>query len=148
MFSWKWKTESIRFDPAGSSPILASRSRFSRGALQHGVRKIRAYDSRTTLPCLTAKRESHVAGTAAYIENAIIRPRQYPLELSRGAAPPHAVDVERQNVIQKVVARSNRGKHVAYRASSRLRVARSLRRSSGYSRFGSFRHEDSLRLPA
>ena len=51
---------------------------------------------------------------------------------ARRAAPPHAVDVERQHVVEQVVARSDRGKHLAHRARGRMRVARAFRRSADY----------------
>jgi hypothetical protein len=63
------------------------------------MRKICAYDSSRTFPCLAPEREGHVTRTAAKIENVRIRLRQYIAERVRSSTPPHAVNVEGQNMI-------------------------------------------------
>ena len=64
------------------------------------------------------------------------------VELSRRAPPPQAVDVERENVIQQVVARRNRGKHLAHRLRGRLAIARSGRRRADDPLFDLLSHVD------
>ena len=46
------------------------------------------------------------------------------IELARSAPPPQPVNVERKHVIQQIVARRNRGEHLADGLRRRLAVAR------------------------
>jgi hypothetical protein len=66
-----------------------------------------------TVAPLLPQGERHISGAAAEIENASVRPSQCCREDPRGATPPNAVHIERKNVVQKIVARSDRGEHLA-----------------------------------
>src|ERR1700691_1610970 len=77
------------------------------------MREVGAPKLRIAIPCLCAQGEVHVPGAAAEIQNAGVRPVKNLRERARGAAPPQAVDVERQKVVEQIVAGSDRGKHLA-----------------------------------
>jgi hypothetical protein len=69
-----------------------------------------------------AQRKCHVAGTATEIQDTGIRALQDRVKFASGAPPPEAVDVEGENVVEKIVARRDRGKHLADGGGSGLTV--------------------------
>src|SRR4029077_2186197 len=62
--------------------------------------------------------------------------------------PPHAVDIERQHVVQQVIARRNRGEHLPHRTCCSTRVSGTLRCSADYRRSVASRHYLSLLICA
>src|SRR5579863_9064085 len=94
------------------------------------------------LPGLAAQSEGHVSRTAAEIEDTGIRAAEDVAEGARGAAPPHAIHIERQHMVQKIVAWRNGGKHFAHSARRRALVARPFRSGANDCRFV-FRHGNS-----
>jgi hypothetical protein len=83
-----------------------------RRALQHGVRKIRAENLGRLRAAAAAQRERHVSGAATKIKHASFGTPQNGIEGPRRAPPPQAVNVERENMIQQIVARRNRSEHL------------------------------------
>ena len=60
----------------GLNPAQIRFHTFDRGALQHGMRKIRAHNLRTYTARSSLQSKRHIAGSTAEIEHASIRPRQ------------------------------------------------------------------------
>ena len=60
------------------------------------------------------QRERHVTGAATKIESGRIWTLKDVGESARRTVPPPTVDVERQDVIEKVVTRRNGGKHLSH----------------------------------
>src|ERR1700719_3317492 len=69
------------------------------------------------LASLFAEGKGHVAGAAAEIKDAAIGLGKDLREGAGGAAPPQAIDIERENVIEQIVAGSDGGEHVPDGAS-------------------------------
>src|ERR1700681_447651 len=121
----KWQPKRVGFDPLWGPQRRASSllRRLRRCALQHGMRKIRTENLRSSGASAPPQSESHVSGAATKIQHASIGTLQNGIELARGAPPPQPVNVERKNVIQQVVARRNRGEHLADGRRRRLAIA-------------------------
>ncbi len=120
----KRQPQRVRFDPL-QGPLRRPSSLLRRllcRALQHGVRKIGAKYLRRSRARAPAQRESHVSRTATKIQHACLGTLQNGLELPCRAPPPQAVNVERKNMIQQVVARRNRGEHFSDSTRGRLAV--------------------------
>ena len=56
-------------------------------------------------------------------------------EFFRRASPPQAINVERQNVIQQVIAWRDRGEHLPHRTSSSALIARTFGGGADYRGF-------------
>jgi len=94
--------------------------------------KIGANNLRTVVPCLLAQGESHIPRTAAQIQDSGVGLGKDLGEGARRAAPPQAIDIKRQHVIEQVIARSDRGKHLADRTRRRTSVTGALRSGTDY----------------
>src|SRR5260370_40874387 len=77
---------------------------------EHGVGKIRARDLCGAAAC---QREREIACAAAKIERARVGPLQDWLETPGGSRAPHAIEFERQQMIQEVVTRRDFREHLA-----------------------------------
>src|ERR1700716_3523675 len=88
------------------------------------MREIRTQNRRSSGASAPTQSESHVSGAAAKIQHASIGTPQNGIELARGAPPPQPVNVERENVIQQVVARRDRRKHFPDGLRRRLAISR------------------------
>jgi hypothetical protein len=75
------------------------------------MRKISADNLRWAAP---RQRKGEVAGAAAKIEHASIAPLQDWPETPRCTSAPHAILLQRQQMIQEVVARRDFRKHFAH----------------------------------
>ena len=98
----------------GLHPLQRESGSFLGGAAEHGVGKIRAYNGGSADACLTIERKRHVAGSAAKVQHGGIAAAHDVAEAARGTPPPVAIDVERKNVIEQVIARRDAGKHLAH----------------------------------
>jgi hypothetical protein len=98
------------------------------------VREIGAKDLRRRLSSLSQGKR-HVARAAAKIENSGIGTQQDVPKSPSGPAPPEAIHVARQHVIQKIVAWRDGGEHVPNGAGGGLLIARTCRRGSDYGGF-------------
>src|SRR3979411_3353290 len=88
------------------------------------MREIRTQNRRSSGASAPTQSASHVSGAAAKIQHASIGTPQNGIELARGAPPPQPVNVERENVIQQVVARRDRRKHFPDGLRRRLAISR------------------------
>jgi hypothetical protein len=92
---------------------------------------------------LPNQREGHISGPAAEIKNASGGPGKDMAECTRGTTPPQTVHVQRQHMIQQVVARRDGGEHFAHGPRRSLRVACAFWGSPDYRRFD-FGHDAEL----
>ena len=146
MLAGERKIQRVGFDPTRGRILRRSvgrRRALSRSPLQHRMREIGAHNLGRGLPCLTAQRERHVASPAAQVEDSRILPRQDVAKGPSGATPPHAINVERQHMVQQIVARRDGGEHLAHRASRRSRVTRAFGGGADNGGFGEIRHDES-----
>ncbi len=120
----KWQAQRIALDPCE----VVIRGGFGIRTKQHGMGKISAGDPRK--PCLFAESESHVSRTAAKIEGGRPGPAKNRTKCAGGSAPPEFIDIRRQEVIQQVIPRRDRCKHLADGARCRFRIGRSLGRGA------------------
>src|SRR5271156_282869 len=111
-------------------------------ALQHGLCEIAAdhWDPvrSPVAPSLQPNalhRERQIPGAAAQIQNASVGAAQHSLKLACGALAPHAIERQRKQVVQKIVARRNSAEHfpdmrgsLAFAASAFRTRTRRLRR--------------------
>src|SRR5260370_30808388 len=105
--------------------------------MQNGVGEVGPPELWVALACLLAQGEGHVSGAAAKIENAGIGLGEGLRESAGGATPPQAVDVEGEHMVEQVVARSDRGKHLADGAGGGIGIARAFGGGSEYGFVGS-----------
>ena len=91
------------------------------------------------LPDGAVQSEGHVAGAAAEIESAGAGALQDVAESAGGAAPPQAVNVEREQVVEQVVAGRDGGEHVAHGGGGLLAVLRAFGGGAD-DRLGGIRH--------
>src|SRR6266852_6304864 len=90
------------------------------------MRKVGAQDGRRRLPCLAAQGECHIARAATQVEDLRLRMGK---DVSKGArrfSPPQPVDVEREDMVQQIVAWRDGGKHLAHGPCGRLLVGGTL----------------------
>src|ERR1035441_4731477 len=71
------------------------------------------------------QRKCHVAGPAAEVEHLRTRTLQHRAEDAGSAVPPDPVDVHREHMVQQIVARRDRRKHIAHRFCGRCFALRS-----------------------
>jgi hypothetical protein len=71
------------------------------------MRKIGASDFDGVVLAMAVEREGHVSGAAAEVQQLCVRATQHSGKRPGGSIPPQAVDVHRENVVQKVVAGSD-----------------------------------------
>jgi hypothetical protein len=83
---------------------------------------------------LSLQRERHVASPAAQVEDACVGPSQNVAKGAGSSTPPNAVDIERQHVVEQIVAGRDGGKHFAHSSRRRSRIAGAFRRSADYDR--------------
>jgi hypothetical protein len=91
---------------------------------QHSVNEVAAHNRALADAC---QLQSQVGGAAAKVEGARAGRRQSRGERPRGAAPPDAVAVEREQVVEEVVARGDAGEHLPDGAGRLPFVAGALR---------------------
>src|ERR1700686_5221072 len=84
--------------------------------------KIRSQNLRRCRTRSSAQSERHIASAAAKIKHASRGTFENCIKLAGSAPPPQTVDVTRENVIQKIVARRNRSEHLADSLRRRLAV--------------------------
>src|SRR5579864_3368929 len=70
------------------------------------------------------------------------------MESARRASPPHAVDIERQQVVEQIIAGRDGGEYIANSARRRPRVPGSFRRGADNRGFAGFPHNAFLRAGA
>src|ERR1022692_302291 len=71
------------------------------------------------------QRKCHVPGPAAQVEHLRTRTVQHLAEDAGSAVPPYPVDVHREHVVQQIVARRDRRKHIAHGFGGRCFALRS-----------------------
>src|ERR1700724_3237706 len=81
------------------------------GSHQHRMAKVAAVNHRATS---LLKREHKITCSAAEIEHARARPTKDFRDLLNGSCPPIAIDIEREQMIQKIVARRDVPEHAAH----------------------------------
>ena len=143
----KRKIQRIGFDPAN---VSACRTSLPPAPAWHARSPRRTAWWSAVQPAI--QRECHVAGAAAQIEHLRVGTPQHFGEHARGAVPPHPIDVHREHVIQQIVARRDRGEHLAHRIRCGRFVARA-RRSGAHNalsvagrRFVALSHRQQLRI--
>jgi hypothetical protein len=93
-----------------------------------------------TLPGLAMKSKCHVASAAAHIHHTGVRPSEDVSEGPGGSSPPQTINIEREEMIEKVVTRRDGAKHLADGAGCCISICGALRRSTNYSAFGLAAH--------
>src|SRR5581483_10571400 len=81
--------------------------------------------------------KGHVPSAAAEVQHTHTLSIEKMRKSSCGASPPQTIDVEREQMVQQVIAWRNRGEHLAHGAGSRFWVCCSLwSRTHREARFG------------
>ena len=94
----------------GQAGMAAADDALGAGAGEHGVGEIGANDPRGAG---FAEGESEIAGAAAEIEDERVGALQDETEESCGAGAPEAVEIDRKDVVERVVGGRDAGKHFA-----------------------------------
>src|SRR5207245_11420324 len=82
------------------------------------------------IPSLAMKSKCHVASAAAQIHHTGVRAGEDVSEGLRGAPPPQMGDIEREEMIEKVVTRRDGAEHLADSASCCISICGAFRRSA------------------
>ena len=102
--------------------------------------KVYAQYSWLTLSSLAMKSKCHVASAAAQIHHTGVRSGEDVSEGLRGAPPPQMVDIEREEMIEKVVTRRDGAEHHADSAGCCISICGAFRRSANYFALGLAAH--------
>ena len=92
------------------------------------------------IPSLAMKSKCHVASAAAQIHHTGVRSGEDVSEGLRGAPPPQMVDIEREEMIEKVVTRRDGAEHLADGAGCCISIRGAFRRSANYFALGLSAH--------
>src|SRR6266568_5577211 len=104
------------------------------------MRKVDAQYSWLVLPSVTMKSKCHVASAAAQIHHTGVRPGEDMSEGPGGSPPPQTVDIEREEMIEKVVTRCDGAEHLADGAGCCIFICGAFRRSANYFGLGLAAH--------
>src|SRR5215471_12734762 len=107
---------------------------------QHDVGKIGSDDVSRRLSPGPAQGKCHVPSATAEIKYSRLGTPNDVLKLVCCTAPPQPVYVQRENVIQQVIARRDRGKHLAHGPRRGIWIPRAFR-SSAYDWIFGFGHD-------
>ncbi len=92
------------------------------------------------IPSLAMKSKCHVASAAAQIHHTGVRPGEDMSEGPGGSPPPQTVDIEREEMIEKVVTRCDGAEHLADGARCCISIRGAFRRSANYFALGLAAH--------
>ena len=92
------------------------------------------------IPSLAMKSKCHVASAAAQIHHTGVRSREDVREGPGGSPPPQTVDIEREEMIEKVVTRCDGAEHLADGARCCISIRGAFRRSANYFALGLAAH--------
>ena len=92
------------------------------------------------IPSLAMKSKCHVAGAAAQIQHTGVRPGENVSEGPGGSPPPQAVDIEREEMIEKIVTRRDGAEHLADSAGRCISICGAFRRGANYFGLGLAAH--------
>ena len=106
------KSVCFKSDSTQSVPLTAAK--LLQSTAQHAMREIyREYRPRYC-HAVSQKRQRKISRAAADVEDCRVGIGQGRAERGSGATPPHAIDVRREHVVEKVVARRYRVEHLLY----------------------------------
>ncbi len=92
------------------------------------------------LPSVTMKSKCHVASAAAQIQHTDARSGEDVSEGPGSSPPPQMVDIEREEMIEKVVTRRDGAEHLADGARCCISIRGAFRRSANYFALGLAAH--------